>query len=108
MQVIISGHHIEVTPSLRGYVENKVARLERHFEQITEAHVILSVDKLDQKAEATLQVNGATIYADAQSHDMYIAIDALVHKLDRQLKKHKEKNSGHQRGNGVHRNQSGA
>ena len=106
MQVIVSGHHIDVTPSLRSYVENKAERLERHFDQITEVHVILSVDKLDQKAEATLQVNGGTLFADALAHDMYVAIDALMHKLDRQLKKHKEKNSDHQRGNGVHRDQS--
>ncbi len=106
MQVIVSGHHIDVTPSLRSYVENKAERLERHFDQITEVHVILSVDKLDQKAEATLQVNGGTLFADALAHDMYVAIDALMHKLDRQLKKHKEKNSNHQRGNGIHRDHS--
>lgn len=97
MHTIVSGHHLNITSSLRAYVDGKLTRVGRHFDNIIEVHVILSVDKSDQKAEGTIHVNGGTLYADARAHDMYAAIDALAHKLDRQVKKHKEKNSSYQR-----------
>lgn len=95
MQLNVSGHHVEVTTALRDYVENKFERLQRHFDQITNTEVTLIVEKLVQKAEATIHVAGADIFAAAESDDMYAAIDALVDKLDRQLIKHKEKARGH-------------
>jgi putative sigma-54 modulation protein len=91
MQVSVSGHHIEVTDALRNYAETKLERLERHFDQITNIHVILSVEKQRQKAEATIRVSGGEIYADAESEDLYAAIDLMTDKLDRQLIKKKEK-----------------
>jgi putative sigma-54 modulation protein len=97
MQVTISGHHVDVTPALHSYVEDKLARLKRHYERITDVQVILSVVKLTQKAEATVQVSGKALHADAEDHDMYAAIDAMADKLDRQLKKYKEKNTDHHR-----------
>ncbi len=95
MQINISGHHVEVSPPLREYVLNKLDRLQRHFDQITNTEVTLIVEKLVQKAEATIHVSGADLFANAESEDMYAAIDLLVDKLDRQLIKHKEKNRGH-------------
>ena len=95
MQINISGHHLEVTPPLRQYVLNKLDRLQRHFDHITNTEVTLIVEKLVQKAEATVHVSGADLFANAESEDMYAAIDLLVDKLDRQLIKHKEKNRGH-------------
>ncbi|MEZ5552584.1 MAG: ribosome-associated translation inhibitor RaiA [Pseudomonadales bacterium] len=92
MQLSISGHHIDVTDALKSYVEEKMAKLERHYDHITNAHVILSVEKLIQKAEATVHVSGAEVFADADSEDLYAAIDKLADKLDRQILKHKEKN----------------
>jgi len=91
MQVNVSGHHVEVTDSLRGYFENKIERLERHFDIVTDVHCILTVEKLRHKAEAKVNVKGDTIYADATEEDMYAAIDGLVDKLDRRVRKHKEK-----------------
>lgn len=91
MQLTISGHHLDVTDALNEYVTNKISRLERHHDRITSTAVILSVDKLEQKAEATVHVSGAEFFADATHEDLYAAIDALVDKLDRQLIKHKEK-----------------
>ena len=91
MQINLSGQHIEITPALRGYVHNKVERLQRHFDNITNLHVVLSVEKLRQKAEATAHLTGVALFADAEHEDMYAAIDALVDKLDRQIIKHKEK-----------------
>ena len=95
MQINISGHHVEVTPPMREYVLNKLDRLQRHFDQITNTEVTLIVEKLVQKAEATVHVSGADLFANAESEDMYAAIDLLVDKLDRQLIKHKEKHRGH-------------
>ena len=95
MQITISGHHVEVTPALREYVLAKFDRLQRHFDQITNTDVTLIVEKLVQKAEATVHVSGADIFANAESEDMYAAIDLLADKLDRQLIKHKEKNRRH-------------
>ena len=91
MQLSISGHHIDVTDSLRSYVEEKLSRLERHYDHITNAHVILSVEKLKQRAEATVHISGADVFADADCEDLYAAIDKLADKLDRQILKHKEK-----------------
>ncbi len=95
MQINVSGHHVEVTPPLREYVLSKMERLQRHFDNITNTDVTLIVEKLVQKAEATIHVSGADIFATAESEDMYAAIDLLVDKLDRQLIKHKEKSRHH-------------
>ena len=95
MQITISGHHVDVTPALRDYVLQKFERLERHFDQITNTEVTLIVEKLVQKAEARVHVSGADLFANAESEDMYAAIDSLADKLDRQLIKHKEKLRNH-------------
>ncbi|OQW90821.1 MAG: ribosomal subunit interface protein [Thiotrichaceae bacterium IS1] len=100
MQLMVSGHHIEITPALRDYVTGKMERLERHFDHVTNIHVVLSVEKLRQKAEATLHVSGANLFANAEHEDMYAAIDALADKLDRQIKKHKEKLKDHHQADG--------
>ncbi len=95
MQISITGHHVEVTDSMRAYVHKKMDRIVRHFDQVIDVHCVLSVEKLRQKAEATLKVPGADIHADAVAEDMYAAIDALVDKLDRLVKKRKEKETDH-------------
>lgn len=95
MQINISGRHLEVTDSLKDYVSSKIERLNQHHDRITSTSVILSVDKLIQKAEATIHVSGKDLFAEAGHDDMYAAIDALADKLDRQLIKHKEKMRSH-------------
>jgi putative sigma-54 modulation protein len=104
MQTILSGHHVEITDALRQYVNAKMERLERHFDNVTDVHVVLSVEKLRQKAEATLLLSGSKLFADATDEDMYAAIDALADKLDRQVKKHKEKVTDHHRSEGSIKN----
>lgn len=99
MQLNVSGHHVEVSQALKSYVKSKFSRLKRHFDIATHAHVILTIEKLDQKAEATVSVSGGNLFADAVHADMYAAIDALADKLDRQLRRHKEKLTNHPRGN---------
>ena len=95
MQINLTGHHIEITDSLREYVESKFTKLERHFEQINNVHVVLNVEKLQQIAEAKLNLNGGEVFATSEHADMYAAIDALIDKLDRQVIKHKEKLTKH-------------
>lgn len=94
MQITISGHHVDVTNALHDYAQDKLGRLERHFDHITSMQVILSVNKLVQKAEATLRTAGAELFANAEHEDLYAAIDMLTDKLDRQIIKHKEKQLG--------------
>jgi putative sigma-54 modulation protein len=91
MQLNVSGHHVEVTESLRGYVESKIEKIERHFDLVSDVSCILTVEKLRHKAEATVNMNGGTIYADNTEEDMYAAIDGLVDILERRVRKYKEK-----------------
>lgn len=95
MQINLSGHHVEVTDSMRSYVQLKFEKLERHFEHINNVYVVLKVEKLQQVAEATLHVNGSEIFASADNSDMYPAIDTLIDKLDRQVLKYKAKLTKH-------------
>ena len=95
MQINLTGHHLDLTDALRDYVHNKFERLERHFDHINNVHVVLEVDKVRQKAEAKLNVNGGEIFATSEAEVMYAAIDSLVDKLDRQVIKHKEKMQRH-------------
>lgn len=92
MQIIVTGHHIDITDSMRDYVTSKMDKIERHFDHVGDLHVVLSVEKLRQKAEATLDMHGGkNLFAESEDEDMYAAIDALVDKLDRQVLKHKAK-----------------
>jgi len=95
MQLDLSGHHVEITDSMRAYVLKKFERISRHFEQVLDVHCVLTVEKLRHKAEATVMMRGNKIYADSTEPNMYAAIDALADKLDRSVKKHKEKLSDH-------------
>jgi len=106
MQINLTGHHVDVTDSLRNYVDEKFERLIRHFDHMTDAHVVLSVEKLRHKAEATLLISGGKLFADNTEEDMYAAIDGLTDKLDRQIKKHKEKLTDHHRGDPALKNQT--
>lgn len=95
MQINVTGHHLEITNSLKQYIEEKFTRLERHFDQIKNAQVILTVEKNQQIAEAKLLLSGTQLFATADDSDMYAAIDCLIDKLDRQVIKHKEKQKKH-------------
>lgn len=95
MQINLTGHHLDITDSLRNYVQDKMTRIERHFDHINNVHVVLQVEKVRQIAEAKLNVNGGEIFANSESEDMYAAIDGLIDKLDRQVIKHKEKLTRH-------------
>ncbi|MDH4191174.1 MAG: ribosome-associated translation inhibitor RaiA [Betaproteobacteria bacterium] len=91
MNLNVSGHHLEVTPAIRGYVKTKIERVTRHFDHVIDAHVILSVNKLRQKAEVTLHVRGKDLYCESEEDDLYAAIDLMADKLDRQVLKYKDR-----------------
>jgi putative sigma-54 modulation protein len=91
MNLNVSGHHLEVTPAIRTYVRSKLERVTRHFDHVIDAHVILTVDKLSQKAEVTLHVRGKDLHCASEEADLYAAIDLLADKLDRQVLRYKDK-----------------
>lgn len=91
MNLNVSGHHLEVTPAIRSYVQSKLERVNRHFDHVIDAHVILTVEKLRQKAEVTLHVRGRDLHCESEEQDLYAAIDLLADKLDRQVLRYKGK-----------------
>ncbi len=100
MQIQISGHQIEVTQALRDHVQTRLAKLDKYFDNVTSLAVVLSVEKVVHRAEATLSVAGRTLHAEATDGDMYASVDALLDKLVAQLRKHKEKVTAHHREEG--------
>jgi ribosome hibernation promoting factor len=99
MQITIQGHTVEVTPALRDYCTNKFERITRHFDHLHELSIVLGIEKVLHKAEATIKFSGKktarTLHANATATDMYAAIDVLVDKIDKQVLKHKEKLTDH-------------
>ena len=93
MNLNLTGRHLEITPAIREHVTSKLDKVKRHFDNVIDVNVILSVDKLEQKAEASLHLSGKTIIAETSDSNLYVAIDALIESLDRQVLKHKEKNA---------------
>jgi putative sigma-54 modulation protein len=95
MNLHLTGHHVEITPSIRDYVSSKLERITHHFDHVIDVNVILTVEKLDQKVEASVHVRGKDIHCESTDQDMYAAIDRLIDKLDRTIIKHKEKSLQH-------------
>jgi len=95
MQLNITGHHININEPLREFISNKFAKLEHYFDRINQVYVVLSVEKMQQIAEATVHMNGGELHASSEDENMYAAIDTLIDKLSRQLNKHKEKLKQH-------------
>ena len=96
MQIDITGHHVDVTPALRAYVTEKMQKIIRHSDQIISIRVILNVEKLQQLAEATINVGGRMVFANVSATDMYASIDGMVDKLDRQVRRRKDRITNHQ------------
>ena len=95
MQLNLSGHHLDITTSIRQHTSDKLTKIKHHFDNVMNVNIILEVQKDLQKAEATIHVSGADLFAKAQSNDMYVSIDKLINKLDSQIIKHKEKLHNH-------------
>ena len=91
MNLHLTGHHLEITPAIRGYVSSKLERITHHFDHVIDVNVILSVERLESRIEASVHLSGKEIFCESSAADMYAAIDGLVDKLDRTIIKHKEK-----------------
>ena len=101
MNLTISGHHLELTPAIREYVQDKLERIKRHFDHVIDVAVLLSIDTLTdkekrQRAEINLHLRGKDLHVESEAQDMYAAIDTLIDKLDRQVLKYKSKIQNHQ------------
>lgn len=105
MQLTISGHQIDLTDSMKNYINEKMQKIERHFDHLNSIDVVLHVEKIHHKAEATVNAKGVTMHATADTENMYTSIDELTDKLDSQVRKHKEKITNHHRGGNVIKNQ---
>ena len=103
MNLKVSGHHLEITPAIHDYLQDKLAKVSRHFEQVMDIDVILSVDKLDQKVEAKVHLSGKDLFCESIDADMYAAIDGLADRLDRAVLKHQEKLVGHHKQESIRR-----
>jgi putative sigma-54 modulation protein len=106
MNLQLTGHHLEITPALRDYVQNKLTRISNHFDHVIDVKVTMRVEKLAQKVEATIHVPGNDLHAECADENMYSAIDMLTDKLDRQVVKHKEKHGSHHKANGAVKHQN--
>ena len=95
MQLNLSGHHLDITSAIRQHASDKLTKIKHHFDNVMNVNMILEVQKDLQKAEATIHVSGADLFAKAESNDMYASIDQLINKLDSQIIKHKEKLHNH-------------
>ena len=102
MQLNLSGHHLEITPRTRDYAKNKFKRIQRHFSRVTQVHCVLSAEKSQYKAEATVHLSQGRLYANAVRHDLRAAVDDLIEKLDRQVLRHKEKLHDHHAREALH------
>lgn len=106
MNLHLTGHHLEITPALREYIQSKLTKVSNHFDHVIDVKVTLSVEKLAQKVEATIHVPGNDLHAECSNDSMYSAIDLLADKLDRQVLRHKEKNADHHKINGAVKHQA--
>lgn len=101
MNLHLTGHHLQLTPAIRDYISGKLTRISNHFDHVIDVNVILSVEKLQQKVEATVHVRGKDIFCESSDPDMYAAIDSLADKLDRAILRHKEKTLDRRQAPGV-------
>jgi putative sigma-54 modulation protein len=95
MQINITGHHVDVSPALRDYVNDKMQRISRHFDHVISINVVLNVERHIQAAEATVHAAGRSLFATQKAEDMYAAIDGLTDKLDRQVRRYKDRLTDH-------------
>jgi putative sigma-54 modulation protein len=95
MNLSIIGRHLEVTPAIREYVLNKMARVSRHFDNVIDTQVVLSIERLKHSAEVTMRVRGKDIHCEATDENLYASIDLLADKIDRQVLKYKTKSQNH-------------
>ena len=95
MNLSITGHHLDVTPAIREYIQTKIARVTRHVDHVIDTQVMLSVEPLKHRAEITMHVRGKDIHCEAIEDNLYAAIDVLIDKVDRKVVQHKNRTQNH-------------
>jgi len=95
MNLSITGPHLEVTPAINEYVKTKMARVSRHFDNVIDTQVMLSIERLKHTAEVTMRLPGKDLHCEASDENLYAAIDLLADKIDRQVIKYKDKVQNH-------------
>jgi putative sigma-54 modulation protein len=95
MNLSITGRHLEITAALRNHIKDKIGKLSKHSHKIIEADVILEVEKYRHAAEIIMQLNGTTLSAKEETEDMYTSIDRALDKIERQLRKYKDRCKTH-------------
>lgn len=91
MQITMTGKNVEITAAIRQYAEEKLGKMHKYLESISDAHVILSLQKYLHIAEITLRADGITIRAEERSQDMYSSLDLVIDKIERQVRRYKER-----------------
>ncbi len=91
MNLNLTGRHLEITPAIRQHVMEKIEKLRNHFDSMIDVNIVLSVDKLTQKAEGSVHLSGKDLFVECDDANLYVAIDNMIEKLDRQILRHKEK-----------------
>ncbi len=102
MNLNLTGRHLEITPAIRQHVTDKLAKIKNHFDNVLDVTIVLSVDKLKQKAEGNVHLSGKNIFVECDDANLYVAIDNMIEKLDRQIIKHKEKYEARRTDSGKH------
>lgn len=99
MQIATTFRHMEASDALKSYVEEKLARVQKYIDEPINVQVFLTVEKIRHIAEITITAKGITIKASEETNDMYAAVDAVLDKIERQLRRYKEKIKEHKPAN---------
>lgn len=103
MEVLITGKQLDVTPALRQYIANRSKKIEKYTMKVTQVVFTLKVEKYRHSAEVLVKVNGFILQTEQETDEMYASVDKAMSKIERQLKKHKEKLHNHR----VHHDETG-
>ena len=91
MNIETTSRHYELTPALKEYAETKVEQLTKYFDNIVNAHIIFELEKYRHTAEVTIHINGKDFNSREESEDMYVSVDRVIEKIERQIIKYKGK-----------------
>ena len=101
MKLTVTGRNIEITSAIRNHLDNKLNKTLQGMGQSTDIHVSLHVEKYRHLAEVTVKTKGFTAHADKETNDLYITMDSVLEKIEKQLKKHKEREQDQKIKNGT-------
>lgn len=95
MQITITARNLEVTPAIADYVEKRLHKLKRYFHSIVDVHVVVMLQRFQHICDITMNASGVTLHGQEKTDDLYVSIDKVVDKIERQLQKYKAKLRDH-------------